>query len=218
MKYVFAALAVIAAVVALYIHPPAFHAAGQPADVTTPSGIRTGAPVESGRAPAPIARFVVVYVAGAVRTPGVYRLASTGRAIDALARAGGARPDADLVAVNLAEPLVDGAEIAVPKLGDHSARAARVRVPHRAHGKRRHHVLSRAAKDTPDASPVAPIDLNVATPAMLEDVPGIGPGIAARIVAYRELNGPFASVDELADVAGITPRLQDALAAAVVIR
>ena len=54
-------------------------------------------------------------------------------------------------------------------------------------------------------SPTGPLDLNAATAADLETLPGIGPTTAAAIVAYRDLHGPFASVDDLADVAGIGP-------------
>ena len=142
------------------------------------------------------------------------------RAEDALARAGGPKSDADLVAVNLAAPVSDGAEIAFPKIGEttpHRRRGAgpRVRAAHapRGHGHRR------SATPDPDTNPASQsIDLNSADASELETLPGIGAALAERIVSYREANGPFASVDELADVSGITPRLQDEIADFVVVR
>jgi competence protein ComEA len=159
---------------------------------------------------------VVVYVAGEVNKPGVYAFAPGARAQEALARAGGPKPDADLVAVNLAAALDDGAEIAVPKIGAEPSRGRRARGPRvrAAHAPRRH---GRRGRSAPGDAPSGSVDLNAADAAQLETLPGIGPALAERIVEYREINGPFASADELADVSGITPRLQAALAERVVI-
>jgi len=162
-----------------------------------------------------------VYVAGDVVRPGVYALPSDARADAALARAGGAKPDADLVAVNLAAPLADGMEIAVPKIGEARTserrtagpRRRRAHVP-RGHGRRRHDAQAAAAGDPGLGS----VDLNAAGESELEALPGIGSALAARIVAYRDENGPFSSIDELADVSGITPGLQEAIAPFLVVR
>lgn len=222
MKFFLAGLALVAAVAALVFVPP--HA-GSPIAVSAPgaAGIadRTTGP---GRLPlqrprdATAASKVTVYVAGEVTRPGVYRLAPGARAQDALTRAGGPLPDADLVAVNLAARLNDGDEIAVEKLGTEPPHRRLRRTPHpRASHRPRGHSRSRP----PDGAVVGTmhsIDLNAADTAALENVPGIGAALAERIVAYRAANGPFNSVDELADVSGITPRLQDALSAFVVIR
>lgn len=149
---------------------------------------RKGHPLSSG-APSK----VVVYVAGAVVHAGLYTLAAGARAQDAVVRAGGLSADADAAGVNLAQRLSDGEEIAVPRQGEVPPRAAR----------------ARAARKS--AAVPAAVDLNAADASALASLPGIGPTLAARIVEYRRLNGPFASIDELADVAGMTQRRIDAL-------
>lgn len=169
------------------------------------------APPEGDRSPPPERPPTLVYVAGAVRHPGVYALADGARARDALARAGGATGDADLVAVNLAAHVADGDEIAVPRIGE-ARSAPRARSAHRrtASGEGRRRRPRRS--DAPEAFSGPAVDLNAADERTLAELPGIGPTLAQRIVAFRSLNGPFASVDGLADVAGITPRRLDALA------
>ncbi len=154
---------------------------------------------------------VVVYVAGAVVRPGVYALAHGKRVDDAVRSAGGAAPGADLIALNLAAPLVDGTEIVVRKPGEPPVAG----MAHRrgisqsdvssttaaTHAKRATgHTVKRKAP------PGAPIDINVAEAAELATLPGIGLGLAERIVAFREANGPFADPSDLLDVSGITQR------------
>lgn len=138
----------------------------------------------------------VVYVVGAVVHPGLYHLQQGARVNDAVERAGGLRADADPAAVNLAERISDGEEIHVLRMGETAPAPAR-------RSKRKH------ATAVPDA----PIDLNAADAQSLASIPGIGPTLAERIVVYRRLNGPFGSLDELADVAGMTQRRIDAMAA-----
>lgn len=146
---------------------------------------------------------LVVYVAGAVRRPGLYRIAPGTRADDAVRLAGGLSAHADAAAVNLAELVSDGEEIRVPKIGEAVSRA------HASRAKR-----SRRSARVPQAS----VDLNTAGVAQLGALPGIGETLAARIIEYRTQNGPFASLDELADVAGMTQRRVDALAPYLVVR
>jgi competence protein ComEA len=149
-----------------------------------------------GRAPAFRAeQTAVVYVAGAVRRPGLYRFASEARVDDAVRAAGGLRSDADPVAVNLAAKIEDGEEIAVPRKGEslRSLRAVRSRGTAVRRSTRRH----AAALDTV-------LDLNVASADELAAVPGIGPAVAARIEEMRTTEGPFHTLDELLDVAGMT--------------
>lgn len=245
MKYVFVGLAVVAAVAALFFRPPqavvtasprsfaldsagrdragAADTAGAAADpaggVDGPAerGPTAGPHARRGQRPAAAPIEVVVYVAGDVVHPGIYRLGTGMRAADALARAGGPKPDADLVAVNLAAPLEDGTEIAVARIGESSVRSRRASgAPKRAtHSVRGHRRGRRAAEPTTQAQSV---DLNSADESELETLPGIGPALAERIVAYRASNGPFASVDELADISGITPRLQEEIADYVTVR
>jgi competence protein ComEA len=155
--------------------------------------VATGATTTS--APAPVE--VVVHAAGAVVTPGVHRVAAGGRVADLLAAAGGPAVDADLDRVNLAAPLVDGQRVWFPRIGE----AAPPPVPGE----------GGPAPPAPDgASAAAPLDLNAATADQLETLPGIGPSIAAAIVEHRDRRGPFRTVDDLLDVAGIGPaRLEE---------
>lgn len=129
---------------------------------------------------------VVVHVVGAVRSPGLYRLDEGSRVADALALAGGAAPKADLAGVNLAAPVIDGTQVVVPKIG---------RQPPAPPGP------ASAA-----GAPAGPIRLNTATLDELQEIPGVGPVTAQRIVDFREQNGPFRSVDELDAVPGIGPK------------
>lgn len=131
----------------------------------------------------------VVYVAGAVVRPGLYRLHSGARADDAVRRAGGFLADADRGALNLAAHVADGDEVFAPVLGGPTPRAAgrRSRTP--------------ATKKTT----AAVVNVNVATAAELATVPGIGVTLAARIVDVRERDGAYTSFDQLLDVAGMTP-------------
>lgn len=133
------------------------------------------------RPPAPSAQLVVD-VAGAVRRPGLYHLATGTRIADAVTAAGGATAKADVALVNLAAPLADGEEVLVPARGEASAAAA---------------------GGAP--SPTAPLDLNTASADQLDALPGVGPTTAQRIVDYRQAHGPFRSVDELEGVPGIGP-------------
>jgi competence protein ComEA len=132
---------------------------------------------------------IVVYVAGAVRKPGLYRLHPGDRNAQAVALAGGLSASADAAGVNLAARAQDGDEVYVPRAGElrHSLASSR-------HG-RRH-----SARAPPSAS----IDVNRAGASELAAVPGIGRAIAARIIELREREGAFASLDELLDVAGMT--------------
>jgi competence protein ComEA len=145
-----------------------------------------------------------VYVVGAVPHAGLYRVAASARVNDAIERAGGLRADADPAAVNLAERVSDGEEIRVPRVGES---------PPSVRGSKRKRPRARIAA----LSPSEPIDLNAAGANELASIPGIGPTLAARIVEFRRVNGPFASLDELADVAGMTQRRIDALSAYVTV-
>lgn len=139
-------------------------------------------------AQAPAREALVVHVVGAVRRPGLYRLRDGARIADAVRRAGGAVRGADLAAVNLAAPLVDGVQILVPETSP--AGAAR-------------EGGSGGGVTTPGG--VAPVSLSSATVDELDALPGIGPITAEKIVAYRTEHGPFASVDDLDAVPGIGP-------------
>jgi competence protein ComEA len=188
----------------------------RPAQLAPHSAPELSVPHEAVRASPPARPQTMVYVAGAVAHPGVYALAGDARAQDALARAGGPTHDADLVAVNLAAHVADGDEIAVPHQGDvrsvPAARSAHRRTSSPGTRRARRRPRRSTAGDDGAAVANAPtVDLNTADERTLAELPGIGPTLAERIVEFRTLNGPFASVDGLADVAGITPARLDAL-------
>jgi competence protein ComEA len=132
---------------------------------------------------------VVVDVTGAVARPGVYRLPAGSRVNDALRRAGGAAPRAQLEAVNLAARLADGQQVVVPELGPGGAPAA-----------------GTAAED-------GPISLGTATVEQLDTIDGIGPVTAEGIVGFREEHGGLSSVEQLDQISGIGPATMEALRA-----
>lgn len=131
---------------------------------------------------------VVVHVAGEVEHPGVYELVGGSRVEAAISAAGGATAGADLGALNLAAVVVDGTQIYVPQPGEDPPATASV-----------------AAPSSAEPAAVGPIDVNRATAEQLETLPGVGPATAAAIIAERERNGPFVSVDDLERVPGIGP-------------
>lgn len=132
---------------------------------------------------------LTVYVVGAVVRPGLVALPAGARVGDAVAAAGGASPEADLRRINLAAKVIDGQQIDVPRPGETPV------VPVDGGGG--------GAEGSPGTG--APVDLNSATVAQLDTLPGIGPSTAAAIVEYRSRHGRFASVDELDEVRGIGP-------------
>lgn len=126
---------------------------------------------------------LVVHVAGAVRRPGLYRLAQGKRVADAVARAGGATAPADTAAINLAAPLADGMQVLVPsRVAGAAGKAAAGRV-----------------------------SLSSASVSDLDALPGIGPVTAQKIVDYRAAHGGFRSVEDLDAIPGIGPARVDQL-------
>lgn len=158
----------------------------------TPSG-------DPPAARAPVARLVlpaqrlVVHVVGAVHRPGLYRLDQGDRIADAVRRAGGATRAADLTAVNLAAPLADGTQVVVPRRIAAAAGSGT------------------ATAGTDSAAPAGPVHLNTATLEQLDELPGVGPVTAQKILDYRTTHGAFSSVDELDAIAGIGPARLDQL-------
>ena len=131
---------------------------------------------------------LVVYVAGAVKRPGLYRLHAGDRDARGIQLAGGMLLTADPGGINLAQRAADGDEIYVPPAGE----------THRTHAPQRR---GRRHTRTP---PEGSVDVNGAAAGELAAVPGIGRAIAQRIVELREREGSFTSLDQLLDVAGMT--------------
>lgn len=152
-----------------------------PAPVQVRSG-PSGALVAAPTASASPATVILVDVAGWVRRPGVYEFAEGARVIDAIDAAGGARPGAVLSSLNLAAPLVDGTQVLVPKESQSAPTTA---------------------AETGTSGATGLVNVNSATNAELETLPGIGEVIAQAIVDHRTENGPFTSVEQLVDVSGI---------------
>ena len=162
-----------------------------------------GAPVPPPVRPAasaaqkPPAKDLYVDVVGAVRRPGLYRLREGARVADALARAGGVTPKAELVLVNRAALLADGEQIVVPRRGSAVAASAG------------------GAAGAASGAAAGPVHLNSATLEQLDALSGVGPVTAQKIIDYREQHGGFRSVDELDAVPGIGPSRLEQLRGAV---
>ncbi len=152
---------------------------------------------------------ITVYVSGEVVKPGVYVLLATARVIDALQAAGGATNQADLVVVNLAAPLVDAAQVFIPRMGS----TPRVTLP-RPHAGINLPIAGAGAVGGA-TSTAGIVDINSATISDLDALPGVGPSTAQAIIDYRVANGPYASVDDLLNVRGIGPSKLAAMRARV---
>lgn len=175
-----------------------------PTEAVLPMASAPTVPVSlpAGSTPPSTSGGLTVHVAGAVRRPGVYRIATGSRVVDAIERAGGAGPRADADALNLAAEIVDGSRVYVPRSGELAPAEPSTGLP----------VAPSADGSTSAGStPVGPVDLNQADEAELEGLPGVGPATAEAIVEYRTANGPFATVDDLESVPGIGPAKLDAV-------
>ena len=156
---------------------------------------------------------VVVSVVGLVHKPGLVTLSSGARITDALSAAGGALDGADLIGLNMARRLADGEQIIVgiaAPPGEPTTMGSSVASEPTA--------SASAGSPEPAGSESAsgdPVNLNTATEEQLDALPGVGPVTAAAIIAWRDANGSFASVDQLADVDGIGPARLEKLRAQV---
>jgi len=163
-----------------------------PIAATTTSG--DTAPPDGASADGGSPTSLVVHVAGSVVTPGLVKLSAGARVADAVVAAGGLTPTADADRLNLAESLVDGQRVFVPAAGQEPPPPVPLSGG----------IVSKGSSPAA-AGPVPRVSLNSATAEELDALPGVGPSTAAAIVAYRDQNGPFISIDDLLDVRGIGP-------------
>lgn len=166
----------------------------------------------SSPSPTPVPEEWFIYVTGAVARPGVYVLPSGARAYAALDRAGGFSGEADTEAVNLAAPLADGVHFHVPRKGEMSRNGAVDSISGSASsGKSVGPSVLSGANQAGQKGKNDKININTATAAELETLPGVGPKTAAAIVADRDARGSFGNVEELQRVRGIGPKKFEAL-------
>jgi len=136
--------------------------------------------------PAPTDKPVIVYITGAVPRPGVYALPKNARVQDAISAAGGFLAEAEKSQINLAALLEDGAKLEIPYVEGASP------------------VLGTAVPEIATATTEL-IDINTASNAELDTLPGIGPTTAQKIIDYREQNGPFVNTEDIINISGIGP-------------
>lgn len=179
-----ALIAVVAAVGVRYL---VMDAGGAPAGeelvlapATSPAGAASPSPS--------VAADLLVHVCGAVRAPGVVRLPEGARVAEALELAGGPSARADLGGVNLAARVIDGQQIVVPQRGETGTSGGAAAAP--------------AGAGSGVAGGTL-VNINTATPAELETLPGVGPATAQKIVDYRTAHGGFKTLDDLKSVPGI---------------
>ncbi len=191
IAYVALAVVIVAVGVRYLVLPKDAGSSGAEAVVLAPvaSPAASVAPAGTVASPAP-AQDLVVYVCGAVRSPGVVRLAAGARVADALELAGGASGQAELAAVNLAALVTDGQQILVPERGGTAV------------------AVDPAVEGTSVAPAGAPasgglININAASLTELDALDGVGPSTAQKIIDYRTANGGFKSIDEIKNVPGI---------------
>ncbi len=171
--------------------------AGRPVPVRVDAGASSGSGAGGESAAGGGGGPVILQVAGEVRRPGVYRLSAGQRVQDAVRLAGGLTGKADLAGVNLAAKAEDGRSIIVPARGAAATVAAGG--------------MGGGGASVAPGVPAAPINLNTATPEQLDQLDGVGPATAQKILAYRQAHGGFRSVAELDRVPGIGPARMAAL-------
>ena len=193
---------------AVTITPPPAEATAAAPPVTSPAAAPRAAP-----APSPPASRIYVDVAGAVRRPSLYVLPPDSRVMQAILAAGGPTGEADMDSVNLAQKVTDGERVFVPERGlapspqapEDDTQTPAASPPTRTTAKPAKGARAgRTDKVTADSGEQVP--LNTATEEQLERLPGVGPGMAGRVLAYRRQAGRFEKVEDLMQVTGIGPK------------
>lgn len=156
-------------------------------------------PTSAVNATSASALVIVVHVAGEVHVPGVYSLFAGSRMVDALNAAGGPTNRADLEVINLATPISDATQIYVPARNQTARPIFRRPQPGVNGG------VHAGATGQTDSQQSGVININRASAAELEQLPGVGPATAQAIIDYRTSNGPFAAPEDLLEVKGIGP-------------
>ena len=139
--------------------------------------------------------MIVVHITGAIKTPGIVKLEEGSRIEDAINKAGGLTEDADISKVNLAYILEDGIKIKIPSstdIGDSQDE----------------NILSSDSgegivEENKESSQSSSLNINKATEKDFQNLPGIGPSLASKIIAYRDENGKFSNIEEIKNVNGI---------------
>lgn len=165
--------------------------------VRTPAG----EPVTLVSSPTP--EPIVVYVSGAVKLPGVYRLPVESRLVDAVQIAGGFMDGADIAQVNLAKVLEDGEQVVIPG-------GTQLATPQLTIG-------GNGLLFTPTPPGGTKVNINLATMEELDQLPGIGPTAAQKIVQYRTDNGPFLRIEDLLKIPGIGPGIFDEIKSMIIV-
>ncbi|MDF2917596.1 MAG: competence protein ComEA [Microbacterium sp.] len=167
-------------------------AIGMIRSLAAPVAVVTPVVTQTARPDSDTGAAVYVHVHGAVVSPGLYRLDADARVVDAVAAAGGFSDTADPAGVNLARTVTDGEQLFVPEPGQAPPESAGGGAP------------GGAGTD-------GLVDLNTADAAALDTLPRVGPALAERIIAWREENGRFTSVEDLLAVSGIGEKMLEAL-------
>jgi competence protein ComEA len=189
-------LVAVAAAVLFSAVAPAGHSADVGADLLEGPGVsRADGIGEDTTADPVLGATIFVHILGAVERPGLYELRDGARAVDAVASAGGFTATADQAVLNLARFVTDGEQIIVPLVGENPASNSGGAVGGAAGG----------------AVVRGKININTADAATLETLPRIGPAMSARIIAWRDSNGRFTTIDDLMSVTGIGDKTFDGL-------
>jgi len=202
-----AVVVLLLVVLAVSVAVSAFATRGGAADdlVTVEPGTGAEAAPGSGTAPPGGGSVVFVHVHGQVVSPGLFELPAGSRVVDVVGAAGGFTAEADQGAVNLARVLVDGEQLRVPAVGEAVGGGQAGGSGGGAGG------AGPSGGGGSGADGAGTVDLNQADDGELQTLPGVGPATAAAILAWRDENGRFRSVDDLLGVPGIGPKTLETL-------